>query len=107
MPFGKGNNKNPKGRPKLSADYKHVKDLARQFTIEAVQTLVEIMRNGKVKSQIRVKAAETLLARGWGTPHQEVHVSGEIRKYVVRLPEKVKDADEWQTKYNPANPKIQ
>jgi len=44
-PFKKGQSGNPGGRPKVVAE---VKELAREHTAEAIQTLVSIMNNPKV-----------------------------------------------------------
>jgi len=43
-----------------------VRSYARQHTKEAIDTLVEIMRNPKCQSRSRVSAASLLLDRGWG-----------------------------------------
>jgi hypothetical protein len=53
---------------KRSVWNKTIKDLARPYTIEAFGTLLDIMRNEQVKDQIRLHAAETILAYGWGRP---------------------------------------
>jgi hypothetical protein len=44
--------------------------LARQRTVEAIETLTAIMRHGKTE-QARVRAAEALLDRAWGRPAQQ------------------------------------
>lgn len=67
-PFEKGSCPNPGGRPKLPEDVKHVRELARQYTAEAVQTLAEVMLTGS--SSARVSAANAILERGWGKPEQ-------------------------------------
>jgi hypothetical protein len=63
-PFPKGLSGNPGGRPK---EIGHVRELAREHTQEAVQTLVDIMRTGRTDSA-RAAAASELLSRGWGKP---------------------------------------
>ena len=40
-------------------------ELARSYTVEAINTLVELMRDGK-DERIRGTAAQALLDRGWG-----------------------------------------
>src|SRR6056300_1427915 len=62
-----GHSGNPSGRPK---DEFKVAELARTYTIEAIDTLVELMRHGK-DERVRGTAAQALLDRGWGKPKQE------------------------------------
>ncbi len=62
----KGQSGNPGGRPK---EVKEVKMLARQHTKEALEILVEMMKNGS-PDRTRVAAAEALLDRAWGRPTQ-------------------------------------
>ena len=60
--FAPGRLDNPGGRPK---DEHRVAELARFYTLEAIETLVELMRAGK-DERIRGTAAQALLDRGWG-----------------------------------------
>lgn len=62
-PFVAGQVANPLGRPK---EVHHVKELARKHTVEAVETLAEIMADKKQKASARVAAANALLDRGYG-----------------------------------------
>lgn len=82
--FAKGKSGNPAGRPKLPEDVKHVRELAREYTLEAVQSLAEVMRDGSAAA--RVSAANAILERGWGKPEQPVTGpdGGDIR-HVVRV----------------------
>ena len=66
--FIKGYSGNPGGRPK---DEYNVIELARSYTTEALETLVELMRDGK-DERVRGTAAQALLDRGWGKPKVEV-----------------------------------
>ena len=63
-----GQSGNPSGRPR---EVGHVKELARQYTEEAIRTLAELMRTGK-PDRTRVAAAEALLDRAWGRPAQAI-----------------------------------
>src|SRR5215831_13624495 len=92
MPFKKGQSGNPGGRPKVVAE---IKELAREHTGDAIQTLVSIMTNPKSAPAARVSAANSLLDRGYGKPPQ--HITGEGGPvYVARLPEVCATAEEWE-----------
>ena len=95
-PFQKGQSGNPGGRPKVVAE---VRDLAREHTVEAVQTLVSIMTNPKSAPAARVSAANALLDRGYGKPPQ--HVTGENANFVAWLPRPCETAEEWMAKVEP------
>ena len=60
--FAPGQSGNPGGRPK---DEHRVAELARSYTLEAIETLVELMRHGK-DERVRGTATQALLDRGWG-----------------------------------------
>ena len=66
--FAPGSSGNPGGRPK---DEARVAELARSHTIEAIDTLVDLMRHGR-DDRVRGTAAQALLDRGWGKPKVEV-----------------------------------
>ena len=66
--FAPGSSGNPGGRPK---DEARVAELARSYTSEAIDTLVDLMRNGR-DERVRGTAAQALLDRGWGKPKVEV-----------------------------------
>jgi len=66
----KGQSGNPGGQAK---QYWELVNLARAHTTEAVRTLAELMQTGK--DEVRVRAAEALLNRGWGMPSQQVDVT--------------------------------
>ena len=63
---------NPGGRPK---DEFKVAELARSYTVEAVETLVDLMRHSK-DDRVRGTASQALLDRGWGKAKVEVAASG-------------------------------
>ena len=71
--FAPGQSGNPGGRPK---DEHRVAELARSYTLEAIDTLVELMRDGK-DERVRGTAAQALLDRGWGKAKLEVVTGAE------------------------------
>ena len=75
-----GHSGNAGGRPK---DEHKVAELARSFTTEAIDTLVELMRSGK-DERVRGTAAQALLDRGWGKPKVEL-VTDEKQDYISAL----------------------
>ena len=86
--FPKGQSGNPGGCPR---DEQKVLELARSYTREAIDTLVDIMRNGK-DERVRGTATTALLDRGWGKPKVEV-VSDEF-SYVRTLKAVAAELDE-------------
>lgn len=79
-----GKSGNPNGRPKkvITAQElferkvkKDVKAAARDYSAEALQTLIDIMRNPEVQPQIRVTAANSILDRGHGKPVNQTEIS--------------------------------
>jgi hypothetical protein len=81
MPRPKGSPKTggrrPRSRNKLPLIYRNntleVRSLAREFTVECINTLVKIMREG-AEDAVRLMAAKLLLERGHGLPKIDVHV---------------------------------
>ena len=71
--FVPGQSGNPGGRPK---DENRVGELARSYTLEAIETLVDLMRHGR-DERVRGTAAQALLDRGWGKAKVEVMSNGE------------------------------
>jgi hypothetical protein len=65
-----GRSGNPGGRPKAALN---VQELARAHTEDAIQTLVEALKDPKLK----VQAATALLDRGWGKPIQAIEASAQ------------------------------
>jgi hypothetical protein len=68
----RGHSGNPAGRrAETDPERRRVKELARECTEEAVQALREIMLDPSTNAMARVRAAEAILARGWGTATDE------------------------------------
>jgi hypothetical protein len=63
-----GQSGNPKGRPSIKGE---VETLARTYTVEAIETLADLMRNAAFDN-VRMAAANALLNRGWGLPRQAI-----------------------------------
>ena len=64
----KGVSGNPLGRPKK---YVEITRLAQNHSVEALEKLVEIMRN-KRSPKLALKAAELILDRAWGKAPQAI-----------------------------------
>ena len=60
----------------VRTDEHHTADLAHSYTVEAINTLVELMRDGKDK-RVRGIVAQALLDRGWGKAKVEVVTGAE------------------------------
>jgi hypothetical protein len=76
-----------------------IESLARQYTAQAIETLAHIMRQPRSPESARVKAAEALLNRGWGSP--KVAVESEVTqrlRYVIEAPAELSN-EEWEKKY--------
>ncbi len=65
--FRPGQSGNPSGRPKLD---RTIQELAKAYTQDAIETLVEVAKNPNASDSARVQAASAILDRGWGKPVQ-------------------------------------
>ena len=77
--FVKGQSGNPSGRPK---EHREIERMARSYAPEAIDRLVEIMRQ-KRAPKLALKACEVLLDRGFGRPAQAI--TGEGGEGPVRI----------------------
>jgi hypothetical protein len=75
-PFKKGSSGNPTGRRRECGEVLHA---AREHSLEAIETLVLVMRNGKPGEAMM--AAQALLDRAWGRP--KVTVDAEVQARAV------------------------
>ena len=66
--FLKGHSGNAGGRPK---DEHNIAALARSYSTEAIETLVDLMRSAR-DDRVRGTAAQALLDRGFGKPKVEI-----------------------------------
>src|SRR5450631_1921119 len=76
MPSGRwkqGQSGNPGGRPKDDA---RLRELARERTEDALNTLTAIMTSRKAPAAARVAAACAILDRGYGRPSQQLQHTG-------------------------------
>lgn len=64
-PFQPGQSGNAGGRPKIVGD---VRNLAREHTATAIETLIAVMTSTKSPAAARVAAANSLLDRAVGKP---------------------------------------
>src|SRR5262245_57020828 len=68
-PWKKGQSGNPAGRPK---DVHGIAALARTFSAEAIEKLVELMRDKTMPPRAVIAAIDSLLDRGLGKPMQSM-----------------------------------
>jgi hypothetical protein len=74
----------PAGQPNKAT--RELKELAQQYTEEAVLTLAEVMRNDEAPAVARVTAAVAILDRGHGKPRQQHEHTGADGKDLIPGP---------------------
>jgi hypothetical protein len=67
--FAEGTSGNPAGRPQTHPE---LTEAARAFTVEALDVILAVMRDKKQSGATRLRAAEMMLARGWGEPTKPI-----------------------------------
>lgn len=67
--FKKGQSGNPGGRP---AKNPVLTELAKKHTLKAIEVVAAILKDTKASARDRMKAAEIILDRAYGKPHQSV-----------------------------------
>lgn len=78
--FEKGQSGNPGGRPKVSED---VKTMLKAAAPEAVKLLTETMKDEKVKTDLRIRCAETIMDRVYGKAVQPIEGSVDNKVEIV------------------------
>jgi len=74
-PFEKGKSGNPGGRPR---EIQEIVDLARTNSVDAVNTLSDIMRDPIAPHAARIAAANSILDRAYGKPKETVDLTGKM-----------------------------
>ena len=92
--FKPGVSGNPGGRPKVLTE---VRDLAREHTVTAIDTLVSIMCNENASAAARITAAQAILDRSYGKPSQSMRIE-EQRPMAVISGEPLSE-EEWEHRY--------
>jgi len=85
--WAKGQSGNPGGKPRI---LEAVRDIARESTTLAIETLRTIAADTDAPHAARVSAATELLDRGWGKPLQGVAVM------VVSAPKSVREMSDGE-----------
>lgn len=80
----KGSSGNPAGRPSNPANHQELVQLARSFTGEAMERIAQLMRTAD-KDATCLRAAEVLVARGWGEPAKPLAVPGEDEDHEIEV----------------------
>ena len=73
--FQAGQSGNPSGRPKHTLpDGRTINELCREYTDDAIKTLIAVATDGSAPPAARVSASVAILDRGWGRPKQAFEI---------------------------------
>ena len=92
--FKPGVSGNPGGRPKVIGE---VRDLAREHTVTAIDTLVSIMCNENAAAAARITAAQAILDRSYGKPSQSMRI--EEQRPMALISGEPLSGEEWERRY--------
>ncbi|MEN6349647.1 MAG: DUF5681 domain-containing protein [Syntrophomonas sp.] len=92
--FLPGQSGNSSGRPKLPAEFT---ELAREHTVAALQTIIDVLTDTKAKAGDRLRAAEIMLDRGWGKPLQasQINLDADVTNQQLIVTFSNPELDEW------------
>jgi hypothetical protein len=76
---------NPAGRPKQPKTVAEVRAIAREHTVGAITTLVNVHKNKKAPPAARVAAATAILDRGWGKATGDLETAEGLVIQVVKF----------------------
>jgi hypothetical protein len=97
--FKKGESGNPGGRPKLPAD---IREAFKARAPEALEVLTRCLHSDD--DRIAMMAAQAILDRAYGKPHQTQSIDANISEGSVRyveVPRKAESASQWLLEASP------
>jgi hypothetical protein len=94
-PWPPGVSGNPEGRRVERPDLREIRELARTYTEEALETLVRIMRRGRSETA-RLAAACAILDRAYGKPAVAIEHSGPDGQTLFPSPAELRQLSDGQ-----------